>query len=241
MNKNLLLLAVGLLLTPLAFAAAAQETAAPPARGRGAGGLPLPMEQTLGTGPTCAFDGTVYELSLPAELIGRLDLAALDKPADVESFEKLLATWGTAKPLFRTRQSVRLQRDLWSIGTQTPYTTKMDKDDAARPINTVIYRSVGTILGLTGKEAANGQLEVDLQIQTSTPGEGGPLVAREVRAPVFRTVQISYKGLVTPGKPFVTVAIDASQKDAAGNAVATLARITIGAPQGATTLPARTE
>jgi hypothetical protein len=200
--------------------------------GGGVRGAPV-AEPKLGAGPTYAFDAVMYEVKVPAESLGRIDLSALDKAAgDAEAFEKALAGLGTAKPLFRAHQSVRLQGDSVTVGSQVPYVTNSRMTAAGQAVNTVMCRQVGTVFGLAGKVTGEKALEVDITVETSNLTEGTLVIGGESKAPVFWTAVIAHKGPATADKPFVAMAIDASQKDAEGNAYAVLTRITLGHRRG---------
>ena len=92
---------------------------------------------------------------------------------------------------------------------------------------------IGTVFSITGKAGAAGGIELDLSIQVSTVSESGTPISETVRAPMFRTATMTRKGPVEARVPFVVVSVDAANVDAHGNAMAYIARITLGAPQGA--------
>ena len=221
-------------------------TSAPAARGGGRGigafGTPLPQTPPVpGNGPTCTLDATIYDVRVPADQIGRLDLEALTRAAaTAAAFEKALAEMGTVKPLYQIDQSVRLTGDTIVIGTQIPYITNSQITNTGQTINSVSYTQVGALFNIAGKAGAGGNIELDLGIQVSANSESGVPISTKVNAPIFRTVTMARKGPVEARVPFVVVSVDAANGDAAGKAVAYIARVTLGAPQSAVG-PARGE
>ena len=212
-----------------------------PARGGRAGNtLGGQTPAVLGEGPTTAFDATIYDVRLPVDQIGRLDVAALTRAAATAAdFEKALAALGPTVPLYRANQSVRLSDDSILLSSSTPYITNSQTTGTGQVINTVTYRDTGASFIMAGKATASGSLELDLAIQVSTLSDSTVPIAGNIKAPIFRIAQMSHKGPVEAGKAFVVLNIDADHVDAAGKAVAYIARITMGAPQSApATLPA---
>jgi len=190
---------------------------------------------TLGTGPTCTFDATIYDVRMPADQIGRLDVDALTQASgNAEAFEKALAALGTAQPLYRASQSIRLSGDNILIGTEMPFITSARLGEKGQAINSVSYQSIGAAFSLAGDAGATGTIDLDLNIQLSSISEGATAIAANVKAPVFRRATISHKGPVQPRKPFVVVSIDAGSGDGNGKAVAFIGRITMGEPQSTT-------
>jgi len=188
----------------------------------------------LGQGPTCTLDATLYDLRLPAEQIGRLDSDALTRAAETAAaFEKALGELGTAKPLYRINQAVRLESDYVQVGAQVPYVTNSQTDSRGQIINSVAYTSIGAIFNIAGKAAASGKIELDLGIQMSGFSEGATTISSTVKAPMFRTIQMAHRGFVTARQPFVVISADAASTDANGKAVAYIARVILGTPQSA--------
>jgi beta-lactamase regulating signal transducer with metallopeptidase domain len=190
--------------------------------GPGPGGAP-----TVGEGPTCTFDATVYDVRIPVDKIGKLDVEALAKSAEsAEAFEKTLASLGTTKPMYRASQSVRLAGDTITIGSQVPVVTNTRVTDKGQAINTVQYSSVGAVFSLAGKAT-----DLDLGIQVSSASDAGAAVSDKVTAPVMRRVTLSHKGPFQPRKPLVLVSVDGDSPDKEGKAVAYIGRIILGEPQ----------
>ncbi|HEY7116511.1 MAG TPA: M56 family metallopeptidase [Tepidisphaeraceae bacterium] len=205
---------------------------APRFGGRGFGGDDA--APALGEGPTCTLDATLYDVRIPADQTGKLDVEALMKAADsADAFEKALAALGPTKPMYRANQSVRLSGDTITIGTQVPVVTNSRVTDRGQTINTVQYQSTGARFTIAGKAGApGGAVDLDLGIQvSSSSAEDGTPIAGKVKAPVMRRVSLSHKGAVRPGKPFVVVSVDAGSVDADGKAVAYIGRVTVGEPQ----------
>jgi hypothetical protein len=221
-----------------AAGAAGSENAAPTrpgsigsrAGGRtGFGSAPAP---SLGEGPTCKFDATIYDVRMPVNQIGRLDIDALTEAAATpDAFEKALAALGTAQPLYRADQSVRLSGDNITIGSEVPIVTSSHVSDKGQTQNSVQYMSTGALFNLAGKAGPPGGIDLDLSIQLSAISDGTANITDNVKAAVMRKATISHKGPVQPRKPFVVVSVDAASTDKDGKAVAYIGRITIGEPQ----------
>jgi hypothetical protein len=194
---------------------------------RGASGRSMPTP-SLGEGPTCPFDATIYEVLLPVDQIGRMDLDALTRAATTAAtFEKALADLGSSRPLYRADQSVRLSGDSITVGTQMPYITNSQITNTGQAINSVSYTQVGAIFKITGKTSTPTAIELDLGIQMSTMSEG-TAISDKVKAPMFRNTTLSYKGPVAARQPFVVISADAASVESSGKAVAYIARVTLG-------------
>ena len=210
---------------------------APEGRGRsggrgGAGGIAPPIVAVLGEGPACALDATIYDVRLPVDKIGQLDVDALSRTsATAADFEKALAALGVTQPLYRANQTVRLANDTISILTQTPYITNSQITTSGQTINSVTYRQTGAIFSLAGKASVGAGMEMDLSIQVATLTEGATAISTNVKAPLFRQATMVHKGPIEAGKPFVVVSVDAGSVDESGKAVAYIGRIIVGAPQ----------
>jgi len=197
------------------------------------GGLGAPPP-VMGEGPTCTFDATIYDVRLPVDQIGKLDVDALAKASQTpDAFEKALAQLGSTKPMYRANQSVRLAGDSINISTQVPIITSSRMSDKGDPINSYSYQSVGAIFTIAGK-ASPGSPELDLSIRVASTSDTGVAVAANVTAPVIRAATLSRKGPFQPRTPFVVVSVDATSVDKEGKAVAYIARITLGEPQPTT-------
>ncbi len=224
-------------------AATQPTTATPAARGGGRGGVGFssPEVPVLGSGPTCTVDATIYDVRLPVDKIGQLDVEALTRAsATAAAFEKALAALGESKPLYRANQSVRLKGDTITIAAQTPYVTNSQITNTGQTINSVSYRQIGTIFSIAGKTGAGGGIELDLSIQVAAMSASGTPISTNLNAPMFRTTMMARKGPVEARVPFVVVSVDAANVDGNGKAVAYIARITLGAPQsdpGPATIP----
>ncbi len=195
--------------------------------------LPAPATATPvpGEGPTCTLDATIYDVRLPVDKIGQLDVEALTSAAGTAvDFEKALAALGTSQPLYRASQAVRLSGDSILISTETPYITNSQVTTSGQTINSVAYRQMGAIFNVAGRTIAPDKIELDLSIQVSSLAEGATPIAGTVKAPVFRSATLAHKAPVAARKPFVVVSVDAASVDANGKAVAYIARITLGPP-----------
>jgi hypothetical protein len=199
---------------------------------RGFADLPQP---TPGSGPTCSFDATVYDVRMPADQIGRLDVDALQQAAQsTDTFEKALAALGSVRPLFRANQPVRLSGENVAIETQTPIITNTTTTANGHEVSSYSYYGTGAIFSIAGSPAG-GMVELVLGIKLSSISDSPVTVGKGVKVPVIRSVTISNKGPVEPHKPFVVVSVDANSVDATGKAVAYIGRIIVGEPQ----MPAR--
>jgi hypothetical protein len=186
----------------------------------------------LGEGPTCTLDATIYDVRIPVDQIGKLDVDALTKSANsAEAFEKTLAALGAARPMYRATQSVRLSGDNITIGSEVPVVTNSRITDKGQTLNTISYQSTGAIITIAGKAAAPGGNDLDLGVQVSATSDGGATITDKVTVPVMRRASLSHKGPFQPQKPFVLLSIDANTADKDGKAVAYIARIILGEPQ----------
>jgi hypothetical protein len=208
---------------------------APGGRGGFAGGSAGIAQQSppaMGQGPTCSLDATIYDVRIAPDQIGLLDVDALAKASgSAADFEKALGVLGATKPIYRANQSVRLAFDSITIGRTEPYVAASNASRSGQVVNSVQYSNVGALFDLMGKTGADGRMEVDLSIQVSTLTEGSTAISNDVKAPVFRRVTMSRKGLVEANKPFVVISIDAAALDPDGKAVAYIARVIFGSPQ----------
>jgi hypothetical protein len=202
--------------------------------GRGGFGGPAMAAPAPGEGPTCTLDATLYDVRMPVDQIGRLDVDALAKASETaEAFEKALAALGKAQPMYRANQSVRLSGDTITIGSEMPMVTSSRLTDNGQAINSIQYFSTGANFTLAGKTGGPAGIDLDLGIQVSASSDSGAAITDKVSAPVMRKAVLSHKGPVHPGKPFVVVSVDGGSVDKDGKAVAYIGRITIGEPQPA--------
>jgi hypothetical protein len=205
-----------------------------PAGGRlGGRGFGSAVAPALGEGPTCSFDATIYDVRIPVDQIGRLDVEALVKASETaEGFENALKALGPVKPMYRANQAVRLSGDTISIGSEVPIVTSSRQSERGQTMNTIQYQSTGALFSVAGQAAApGGGLDLDLGIQVSSATESAAVISDTVNASIMRRSTLSHKGPVQPRKPFVVVSVDAGAVDKEGKAVAYIGRITIGEPQ----------
>jgi hypothetical protein len=190
---------------------------------------------TVREGPSANLDATIYDVRIPADQIGRLDLESLSRnAASAADFEKAIAALGKVKPLYRANQSVRLGGDTVSVGSSTPYVTNSRTLNSGQVVNSVSYADTGATVNLAGRTVEGGQMELDLRVDVSALLETTTEIAPNVKASIFRRASMSHKGLVKPSQPFVVVSVDAASVDLEGNAVAYVARVSVSAPQGVT-------
>jgi hypothetical protein len=185
-----------------------------------------------GDGPTCTFDVTIYDVRIPVEQIGKLDVEALANASQTAAdFEKALASLGTSRPMYRVNQSVRLSGDNVTIGSEVPIVTNSRTTDRGQAINTVNYQSVGARFSIASSNARSDGVDLDLGIEVSSSSDTGTAISENVSAPIMRRATMSHKGPVQPKKPFVIVSVDANSVDKAGKAVAYIGRVTLGEPR----------
>jgi hypothetical protein len=188
----------------------------------------------LGAGPSCSLDATIYDVRIPADQIGRMDLDALNLAAGSPTdFEKALRGLGTIKPLYRISNVVRLASDYVILGGTMPYITGSVNNPAGGVTNTVNFSNAGAQINISGKAAGGDQIDLDMSMQISSLGESQVTIGEAINAPIFRTVTLLQKGIVRADQPCVIVGVAACSRDADGKAVARVARVTLGAPQSA--------
>jgi hypothetical protein len=146
-------------------------------------------------------------------------------------FEKALGATGTAKPLYRARQSVRLAGDSISIGQTAPYVRSVGTSRGGIQ-NTVGYTGTGVNFDIAGQSTPDGMLSVDMFIQVSSLTQSKTAIGEDVKAPVFHTATLTRRGAVRAAQPFVMISADGTATDESGKAAAYVARVTLGAPQG---------
>jgi hypothetical protein len=183
-------------------------------------------------GPTCTLDTTIYAVHVARERVGQLDLDALTQAASsARDFEQALSAMGTLAPLYRFNGSVRLAGDAIMIGSTVPYVTNTTVSSAGRSVNSVSFSDIGARLGIAGKLAGNGRIELDMNINVSGLSPGGVPISNSVTAPIFRATTLVHKGIVEAQHPFIIVGVDASAPDPEGKAVAYIAKVNLGTPQ----------
>jgi len=184
-------------------------------------------------GAASAIDATVYEISIPLEKIGSVDIEALTKSAKTAvEFEKALANLGAVRPLYHVDQAVRLASDTITIGTNVPYITNSQISNSGQTINSISYTNIGAIFTVAGTTGSAGTINMDLGIQLSVVSDGGTPISRNVNAPRFRNTTVSHKGPIQPGEPFVAISIDGGSRETGGKGVAYIVRVTFGEPKG---------
>ncbi len=246
------------------YGAATAEPAPAPRGGGGSragttarGGGPGPGIRAASLeGPAVNLDATIYDLRLPPELIGRLDVDALTKAAaSAEAFEKALAELGTAKPLYRAAQAVRLSGDTIRITSSTPYITSSTTGagrggfgpgggaaggrgaaaaGAGETVNSISYASTGAAFTISGElEEVPLRINLTLSIEVSTLTESPAELTATLRAPAMRSLNLARNGFVELRQPFVILSIDGASADAGGKAVAYIARVSLSQPAAA--------
>jgi hypothetical protein len=114
-----------------------------------------------------------------------------------------------------------------------PYITNSQVTNTGQTINSVSYTQAGARFRVSGKTGGGADnIALNLDIQMTTLSDGGVPISTNVKAPLFRTVTLAHKGAVAAKQPFVVVSADATNVDDKGKAVAYVARVVLGVPQG---------
>jgi len=171
------------------------------------------------------FQATVYETRVPEKGISAFDAKSLAaKAGTAADLQKALAACGKTKVLYQVDQTVNLAEDRIHIGKREPFVTNTRRTDRGQTINTVQYEHVGVIFQVMGKPTDSG-LDATVRIEMSALTESGTKISETAKAVTVRTVELGHNGPVQLGKPVVLVSLDASSKDADGNAIAYVCRI----------------
>jgi hypothetical protein len=207
------------------------------------------LPPTPDDGPTCAFDATIYSLKLPADQIGHVDVDELNKAAGkTDDFEKALLKIGKFKPLYRIVQSVMLQGDSITIGSQTPFVTNTNRSsggrgrgvtsggvtgggEAVQNINTLSYSDIGAIFDIAGAASDKKSINLKMKIQLTVIADSNTNISDDLKAQLFRASTLVQNGPIEPNKPFVIMSMDASSTDSDGAATAFIARVNLGEPK----------
>ena len=184
-----------------------------------------PAAKPAGELKSAHFQATVYETRVPENRIGAFDAKSLAaKAITAADLQKALAACGKTKVLYQVDQTVNLAEDRIHIGKREPFVTNARRTDRGQTINTVQYERVGVIFEVMGKPTDSG-LDATVRIEMSALTESGTKISENAFAVTVRTVELGHNGPVQLGRPVVLVSIDASTKDADGNAVAYVCRI----------------
>jgi hypothetical protein len=106
--------------------------------------------------------------------------------------------------------------------------TRVGPDGKA--VSTIQYQSVGVLFKFTTDPAQATRARPDLQIEVEMSAlvDTAVEVAAGTRVPALRSYNLTYRGPVDLGRPFVFFSVDASTQDAEGNAVAYVCRAVLG-------------
>jgi len=206
------------------------------AAGCGQPDVKTPAGGGAATGPTAAavparFQATVYEVHLSPTLVGGMDAKALAaKGATAADFEKALEGLGKTKALYQVDQSVNPVKDSILVGSRVPMVTGSRSSEQGGTINTVQYQQVGAIFKFAADPAKSTRKSVDLGlgVEISAIMDTGVEIVKGVKAAAIRSYTMTCTGPVELGRPFVFFSVDASVKDAEGNAVAYVCRSVLG-------------
>jgi len=193
--------------------------------------MALTLAVAMGCELTSArFQATVYETRVPEKGIGAFDATSLAaKAATAEDLQKALAACGKTKVLYQVDQTVNLTEDRIHIGKREPFVTNTRRTERGPTISTIQYEDVGVIFQIAGKPTASG-LDATVRIEMSALTDSAKKISENVNAVTVRTVELGHNGPVQLGNPVVLVSLDASSKDADGNAIAYVCRIVFGEP-----------
>ncbi len=218
--------------TPIPPAPPADLPAAPMGRGRGRGAVAPPRApRPVGDPFTCSFDATIYDIRVPVEQVGRIDIKSLSQTAaSAPEFEKAMAAIGTMRPLYRVNQSVSLRGDSILIGIQQPYVTNSQVTRTGTMLNSVTYTSTGASFSISGKVSSPPAIDLDLAISLAMLMQRSAPVNGTFNDPVLAD-NLSHIGPITPAQPFVIASINAANTDTEGKVIAHIARVTLGTPQ----------
>jgi beta-lactamase regulating signal transducer with metallopeptidase domain len=182
--------------------------------------------------PTCLLDATIYNVRVPVEGIGRIDMEVLTRAAaTTESFEKMLSTLGASKPLYHVNQPVQLKGDTVTIRSNAPYVTRSQMARSGELINSVSYREIGANFGIAGKREGlpAGRIELDLNIGLATE-TAGVAMSDGVTAATWHSISMVHKGLVEVRRPFVVMSASGMAVDKEGKAIVYIARVNLDVP-----------
>lgn len=187
-----------------------------------------------------ALNATIYEVRLPPDSFGRLDVEALRKAAvDAAEFDKALAALGIVKPMYQVQRQVKLSADQVQMSTNTPYVASSRMSANGTAINQVSYVQTGVTLDLAGKVVQGGKINLDMAISISSATEGSVKVSTEASAMIMRRPRLLHNGLLEPGKAFVVMSIDGSTPDADGKAIGYIARVELNMPTAGQDAPGK--
>ena len=176
------------------------------------------------------FQATVYETRVPAKGIGAFDAASLAaNTGPAADLQKALSACGKTKVLYQVDQTINLAEDHIRIGNREPFVTNARRTERGPTIKTVQYEEVGVIFQITGNPTGAG-LDATVRVEMSALTDSAKQIAENVSAATIRSIQLGHNGPIQLGKPVVLVSLDASSKDADGNAVAYVCRMVFSEP-----------
>jgi len=175
---------------------------------------------------TVRFQAVIYETLLPPERVGELDAKAL-AAGSPQDLTKALGASGATKTLYQVDQSIELADGRITIGSRVPMVTRTRVTERGDTLNTVQYQEVGAAFRIKGSPAAQGHIDLRMEVELSSLFESPVELAKGSRASTIRRVQLMHMGLVKPGVAFVALSIDSTTKDKDGNAVAFICRAVV--------------
>jgi hypothetical protein len=179
--------------------------------------------------PIVRFQGTVYEVHVPAAQAGQIDPGALAaKAASAAEFQKSLAQLGRTQPLWAVDQPVGLDSGTIRVSARVPMVTGERPVKGGAMARTVQYIDQGVIFAISGtpakepgRKGADVRVTAEAGLAVKSPSEtAAPLNPRTA----FRNLNMAHNGPVEFGRPFVMLWLDASAPDADGQPVAFICR-----------------
>jgi hypothetical protein len=181
-------------------------------------------------GSTCVLDAVIYDVRVPVEGVGRVDVRGLAKAAaNAGDFEKALAELGKEQRLYHISRPVDLTGDRIEMITETPYITGAHMVQG-RMVSTVATAPTGVLLQIAGAAQEAGKMDLVLTIQVSGVSEGAQEISGNEKAPNFRRVMMDGGGPAEVNKPFLVMGFNSDPADADGQAVAYIARVVLERP-----------
>jgi len=191
-----------------------------------------PAGPRAGSPATASFEATVYKTEIPAGRVAGLDDPALAAAAGRgEDLQRELARLGPTKALYRASQAISLTKEnRIRVGGRKPMVAASRTGPRGRPIRMVRYHDVGAMFRIGVEPIVGGpveQVRASLAVEVSDMAEGRVEIAPGEKAGVIHRMELSYKGVLPVGRPFVMTAVDAASADQDANAAAYVCRVVL--------------
>lgn len=198
--------------------------------GCGQADVKAPADAAGAAGPV-RFRATVYEVHMAPAKMGELDAKALAaKGATAAAFAAELEAVGKTKALYQLDQTVNPAKDRAMVGTRAPMVTSTRVGPDGKAVSSVTYQPLGAIFKFFSDpaKATRTRLDLQLEVEISAMVDTAVELTPGTKAPAVRNYSLTCTGPVDLGRPLVFFSIDASTKDADGNAVAYVCRAVMG-------------